>query len=176
MFQSYRGHSSHVTRVRFTNDHRFLISTGGADKCIIQWRHDVEELESDSQEELDPVADAADVVYFDDVKLHRTPLHVSRVKCITLCNRAHSVRPQDAVNNSKTSTELMELAKPSSGDEFMAVKPWLGALVPPSWGGNAKAEASTDVDLQLSWVHGFRAKGRPASVSSCCAIQGGTAD
>jgi len=43
----------------------------------------------------------------------------------------------------------------------MAVKPWVGAIVPPTsigTGKGAKAvqEASTDVDLQLEWVYGYR--------------------
>mmetsp|Transcript_15837 Transcript_15837/g.19039 ORF Transcript_15837/g.19039 Transcript_15837/m.19039 type:complete len:749 (+) Transcript_15837:42-2288(+) len=32
------GHSAHVTSVRFTKDGKYLISTGGGDKSIIQWR------------------------------------------------------------------------------------------------------------------------------------------
>ncbi len=33
-----RGHSSHVTNVRFTLDDDRLISTGGDDQCVLQWR------------------------------------------------------------------------------------------------------------------------------------------
>lgn len=73
------------------------------------------------------------------------------------------------MSGSKTSTELQELhngATPealSGGDEFMAVKPWVGALVPPhaasDKASDKRTEASTDVDLQLSWVYGYRAHG-----------------
>lgn len=34
----FRGHASHVCAVRFTDDGRRLISTGGADRCSFQWR------------------------------------------------------------------------------------------------------------------------------------------
>jgi len=34
------GHASHVTNVRFTAGDRHLISVGGADRCIFQWRLD----------------------------------------------------------------------------------------------------------------------------------------
>ncbi len=37
-FRKYVGHSSHVTNVRFTKDHTRLISIGGADHAIFQWR------------------------------------------------------------------------------------------------------------------------------------------
>lgn len=72
------------------------------------------------------------------------------------------------MSGSKTSTELQELHNGSTpealsgGDEFMAVKPWVGALVPPHAASDKtdkRAEASTDVDLQLSWVYGYRAHG-----------------
>jgi len=32
------GHSSHVTKVKFTYDDSHLISTGGNDTCVFQWR------------------------------------------------------------------------------------------------------------------------------------------
>lgn len=38
--KEYIGHSSHVTRVRFTFDDSFLVSTGGNDKSIIIWKTD----------------------------------------------------------------------------------------------------------------------------------------
>jgi len=37
-YASYCGHSSHVTCVRFSHDDAYLISTGGADASIFQWK------------------------------------------------------------------------------------------------------------------------------------------
>jgi microtubule-associated protein-like 6 len=37
--QAYMGHSSHVTNVRFLKQGNYLISTGGEDKCIFQWKY-----------------------------------------------------------------------------------------------------------------------------------------
>lgn len=37
-FKSYKGHSSHVTRVRFLCEDTFLVSTGGLDKTSIIWK------------------------------------------------------------------------------------------------------------------------------------------
>ena len=39
-FKSYMGHSSHVTRVKFSNNDKFVISTGGNDKTVIVWETD----------------------------------------------------------------------------------------------------------------------------------------
>jgi WD40 repeat protein len=36
--RKYLGHSSHVTNVRFTSDNHYLLSTGGRDTAIFQWR------------------------------------------------------------------------------------------------------------------------------------------
>jgi len=35
----FPGHSSHVTRVRFTPDSSLLFSTGGLDYAVFQWKH-----------------------------------------------------------------------------------------------------------------------------------------
>jgi WD40 repeat protein len=37
-YRAYRGHASHVTCVRFSNDDRRLFSVGGVDRCVFQWR------------------------------------------------------------------------------------------------------------------------------------------
>ena len=33
----YKGHSSHVTGVRWSFDDKFLLSIGGLEKSVIQW-------------------------------------------------------------------------------------------------------------------------------------------
>jgi microtubule-associated protein-like 1/2 len=40
--KTFSGHSSHVTRVRFSPDSSFLFSTGGLDYSIFQWKHHAE--------------------------------------------------------------------------------------------------------------------------------------
>jgi len=37
-FRKYVGHSAHVTNVRFSCDKQRVISTGGGDHAIFQWR------------------------------------------------------------------------------------------------------------------------------------------
>ena len=38
-FRKYVGHSAHVTNVRFSADKMRVISTGGADHAVFQWRY-----------------------------------------------------------------------------------------------------------------------------------------
>lgn len=37
---SYIGHASHVTRVKFSSDDKFLLTTGGSDRTILVWKTD----------------------------------------------------------------------------------------------------------------------------------------
>lgn len=37
-FIAGRGHASHVTNVRFSHDDKYLLSTGGNDRSIFQWK------------------------------------------------------------------------------------------------------------------------------------------
>jgi len=38
--KSYGGHSSHVTRVKFSYDNNYVYTTGGNDKCVMVWKTD----------------------------------------------------------------------------------------------------------------------------------------
>lgn len=49
-FKKFIGHSSHVTCVRFTHNDKYVISTGGNDKSIFQWKF---QLDEDAEQELD---------------------------------------------------------------------------------------------------------------------------
>ena len=48
----YHGHSSHVTNVRWTAFDECLISTGGNDRSIFQWRHEI--FERDERQDAGP--------------------------------------------------------------------------------------------------------------------------
>lgn len=39
-FKSYLGHSSHVTKVKFSPNDKYVISTGGNDKTVLVWETD----------------------------------------------------------------------------------------------------------------------------------------
>jgi len=51
-FRKYVGHSAHVTNVRFTNDDRHVISLGGADHGIFQWRFLPQGVEQEAADEM----------------------------------------------------------------------------------------------------------------------------
>lgn len=103
LFNSYTGHSSHVTCCRWIsapNAHKrnsksdsFLISIGGEDKCVFQWKH------TDIASKKDDMS---------------------------------NVREPNEVATADVDDIGVEFEAPSGGDEFMAVKPWLGAIATPT--------------------------------------------
>lgn len=109
--KEYAGHSSHVTRVRFNNN--FLISVGGNDKTIIVWRVMGREAPmmkmkvgrgiGDDDDEGEPTTEA-DI----DVNVE-----------IPTQSILHKAPPKE--------TEEFKVIE-EGGEEFMAVKPWLGAI------------------------------------------------
>jgi WD40 repeat protein len=40
VFNRYKGHSSYVSAVRFTEDEKYVVSVGGQEKAILLWKYD----------------------------------------------------------------------------------------------------------------------------------------
>jgi len=55
----------------------------------------------------------------------------------------------------KDMAELFEKVEPGEGDEFAAVKPWLGAIKKPTHHPKINPDAPAD-DLEIDWVYGYR--------------------
>lgn len=92
-FVQFSGHSSHVTNVRWGPSDEWLVTTGGNDKCVFQWKNNC--------------PDAL-------VTTGKGSRHT------------HSTG-----SNANIEVEDVEDG-PGGGDEFMAVKPYKGAIVAPS--------------------------------------------
>lgn len=63
--------------------------------------------------------------------------------------------PQQTAAMDPEEREAFDDMLDSHGDEFMAVKPWLGAIVSPTNPPRSYPEAPS-ADVQLKWIHGFR--------------------
>jgi WD40 repeat protein len=125
---SYSGHSSHVTCVRWaslcptggasaTDD--FLISTGGEDKCVFQWRN--------QDSEADATGYAAGAGVSSSSLGKRNAFAAGAVSDNSRGGGGEEDGPDEF------SSPLDDaFALPGGGDEFTAVKPWLGAIVAPS--------------------------------------------
>jgi len=107
----YRGHSSHVTNVRFTADGNYLISVGGHDKSIFQWRYNNDK---EAKEEIATIAEDKDLVVDES-----------------------SLPPEKEIEKSAKKEEKKEGKKEGDlygsedieADQFMAVKPFLGQVL-----------------------------------------------
>jgi microtubule-associated protein-like 6 len=141
--QTYLGHSARVTNVRVSGNRRFVISEGGIDGCVLVWRQDLEECASDTESEPDHMGYIADVL--------------SEEYC-----------PDNSSASTKPAMDSHAMV-PSAGDEHLppsqeggsgslGTAPWLKAISAPT---SVEMESdspheSTDVDLKLEWVHGYR--------------------
>ena len=129
--KSYRGHSAHVTNVVFHREDSFVISTGGGDNCVFMWQ--------------------TDYVPGDDVTPHNqsTALNADHGSLHEIANPKHKIEdPMDRLMSDG----------PGGGDEFMAVKPWLGAIVAPAhYGSTEDSFDEPSSELNLNFIYGFSA-------------------
>lgn len=111
------GHSSHVMNVRWTVGDEYLITCGGNDKAVFQWKHSTIGIDSSSKGNF-------------------------------------------AVEERVVSTALEDessdggMGEVSGGDEFMAIKPWKGAIRAPELLPSINP-AAPSTKLSLHWVHGY---------------------
>jgi len=54
-------------------------------------------------------------------------------------------------------SQLFEKVKPGEGDEFAAVKPWLGAIKEPKDHPKPNKKPPAD-EFEIDWVHGYRSE------------------
>jgi microtubule-associated protein-like 6 len=134
--KSYRGHSAHVTNVVFHNDDSFVISTGGGDNCVFVWTTDY--------------VPADDVEQSSHLQAHKNGHDDD--------DHGHGGETKDIHGIGDEMDQLMGMSQ-GGGDEFMAVKPWLGAISEPSsWCSNSDSFDEPPSELELQFVYGFSSK------------------
>lgn len=150
-----RGHASHVTNVRWAVDDAYVVSVGGNDRCVFVWKHD----KSQS-------AVASNTIEIGDQSGGVAAGNSRRRKSSVALVEFHPETNEEADEPGGGDIYENRIEKPAAGllegdpggDEFMAVKPWLGAIVPPT---NGKAllkagSSSPDVQLELEHIHGYQ--------------------
>jgi microtubule-associated protein-like 6 len=120
----YKGHSEHVTNIKFSHDDAYCVTTGGGDKCIFVWGTDIIE-EKRERDALFANGNVPSSVVLDDI---------------------------EGVHNFLPFKQM-----PTGGDEFTAIKPWKGAIRPPSdWEEQSDLGQPPDACLELKFVYGYR--------------------
>jgi len=169
--KSYSGHSSHVTNVCFTANDKHLISTGGADRCVFQWRHydDGEE-----EEDEDDIAEAKREAYLKS-KSDRssTSKSVSMVRTGTENGKpTYAVDTEGAFKaNPRQNHSLRELGAAKGVTSPMTGRPCLGQIFPPSnmeevLKGEQVYSAPAE-KLEREWAFGFNGESTFNAVSYC---------
>ena len=140
--KAYIGHSSHITKVKFLYNDTFIISTGGNDKCILVWETDFGN--SGEKQQTEEILD-------ESIKYNAADFVPQKIR------KGKYKVPE--IGESK-SEFLFKEEKTETGDQFMAIKPWLGAIKAPS--GFTKPPLNQNkapqVELALDHVFGYRAK------------------
>ncbi|EGR31701.1 hypothetical protein IMG5_103450 [Ichthyophthirius multifiliis] len=145
---SYIGHTGRITRLRFTADDQFLITVGGQDMSVMIW--EVKNLNSNViQDEL--MNEDDDLALEDIGNLKGKQLRVAGEKF----GKQKQILKKDEDTDDIFGKEEIE-----KGDEFMAIKPWLGAIKEPSnyYKDPLNQSKEPPIQLQIDYVHGYRSK------------------
>jgi microtubule-associated protein-like 6 len=166
---TFSGHSSHVMNIRWTCGDECLISAGGNDKCLFQWRHRMAEMSMNSSTISTSTGSS---------KSDRRSGKNVRIALTASSSGAQSDgEDDDDDDNASVKSEgtvisaassigdafggLDLLDGPSGGDESGAVKPWIGAVKPPK-NPPPYSDKAPAVECKLSWIQGYS-----SSLSSC---------
>jgi len=156
--KEHMGHSSHVTKVKFSAGDNYVVSTGGNDKTVLIWETDFGMDNPASQiqpeEEMEePIAAGNPDDDFEEPKIDMAKIEKQKRKEEEKKSKPKAAAPSDP-------DDPFQMEDVGEGDEFMAVKPWMGQMKEPSDfrkpPKNQNVEPAITMDLQ--WVHGYRAR------------------
>ena len=160
-FKSYLGHSSHVTSLKFMMNDNFLISVGGNDKTSIIWTTDFGGQNKKLANSREPLAlKSKENQDWEDDFVQKKSLRHKYAEDFE--QQGYTDMNQNEPENveNKENTGLFMEEEVDVGDEFMAVKPWLGAIKAPSdyLGFKSSQLSKPKVEIELDYVYGYRAK------------------
>jgi WD40 repeat protein/Ca2+-binding EF-hand superfamily protein len=129
----YRAHNGPLSNVKFTLNDREIITTGATDRCIIQWKHETDDMEETA-----------------DIKEEQVEMFEEIVPPVSLVD---NFERQNQVDKSVDWISAME--EKTEEKEYFADQPWYDFIVAPSNPGEVST-TTPPVDISLEWVYGFR--------------------
>lgn len=135
-FTSYEGHATHITKVAFLFNDSHLLSIGGRDNCLFVWKTDC----------IEEALEAEAVINVQGGSLGQSILSPSASGVEYVVSQADEIH-----------LEIFHALEEMGGDEFMAIKPWTGAIREPSNWNHVENPLEPDQELQLNFVYGYRA-------------------
>jgi WD40 repeat protein/Ca2+-binding EF-hand superfamily protein len=152
-FKSYQAHSSFCTRVRFTPKDVFLISAGGHDNTTMIWKTDW-----GFDEEVSKLIPKEDTEFAEDTQDWEEDEAGDFIKEKRDRNK-YFEEEEKAFEPDDNEYEGLNVVGEEEKNEFMAIKPWLGAIKTPS---NPAMTHTSDKDplvvVDLEYVYGYRSK------------------
>ncbi|KRX05725.1 WD40-repeat-containing domain [Pseudocohnilembus persalinus] len=154
VFKSYLGHSSPITKMRFSYDDKYLITIGGQDKSILIWETDLQQKqEVDDYQEHDEIEDLENNQI---EELSEKPKKKGAEKFKLQNKRGFKIGNQ--TNNTQENDDYFGEEAVDQGDEFMAVKPWLAAIKEPKsyYKDPLNQNKKPPCSLNLDFVFGYK--------------------
>ncbi|PRP88610.1 echinoderm microtubule-associated protein-like 6 [Planoprotostelium fungivorum] len=149
-YHEYKGHSSHVTSVKFSYDDQYLVSTGGLDASVFVWRYK----QGEAQAEEEVVEEA----YDEDIEREKKMVYHSKAD---LASEMHKNRHQGEEEEEEGKTSV----KASAGLTFKkGASESVKASAPRRDVDQEHRDTAVDnktapkniKDLNLEYVHGYR--------------------
>jgi microtubule-associated protein-like 6 len=133
----FSGHSSHIMNIKFTAGDEYLISVGGNDKCIFQWKHTMTEPNSSNQSQ--------------------SSKSEKRDRALPAVQEEKDFGEESSSGKASSMDDLLSMEL-GGGDESLSVKPWVGAVRPPKNPPPVNEKPPT-IKVNLSWIHGYSSTG-----------------
>lgn len=151
-YRKYVGHSSHVTNVRFTSDKTKVITIGGADHAIFQWRFLPEELaESKRAEKLSAVEDEQTKIFEADLPDEYQAYMDSNSE-----DSDSELSGREVDSDIERENEFT-YEKPVYKEDIMVLKPKIKEEIRKAKSSsNFKRQKRPEVSLNLEFVLGYR--------------------
>ena len=150
--RAYDGHAQHVMGTCFTFDDSHVLSTGGGDRCIFQWACEYEEQEEHG-------GGSPSHRGHQGHQGGQSKVAVEDFDCLKIKSRTKLQEAGRDGADRDVLAEIFEEQSKQGGDEFMAVKPWLGTITrmkPTDFDPKSISSDAPDVDMELWFVHGYR--------------------
>lgn len=161
-YKRYPGHSAHVTCARFTYNDKRIITTGGNDKTIFQWRRvdESQKILPNDDEMDDPIA----AKELENTNYEKNRTMKEKVKLVSVKNEPFESAGFEKAARPPIKSDSKSEAASSSSEKpvanlsrawFAGSQPWLGSIYPPS-GAAPSDNALPKESLSLEYVYGYR--------------------
>ena len=150
-FLEYHGHSSSIRRAQFSSTDGTLLTVGCGDRCILQWKHTVDEEEAEGgifQAQVDS-EDEGDLREKDELNELYSLDSSDTVEPV-----ASTVDPHNPALVEDIITPVEKDEEEGTEEEEPIPKPWLRSAIAPS-NADEVDETPPGVDLSIDWVYGF---------------------